>query len=48
MFTDLDVMTLNDFKDSKVEKAITQMQTPEYHARMKDVVLEFYQNGYLN
>lgn len=45
---DLDVMTLNDFKDSKVEKAITQMQTPEYHIRIKDVVLEFYQNGYLN
>lgn len=45
---DLDVMTLSDFKDSKVEKAITQMQTPEYHIRMKDVVLEFYQNGYLN
>lgn len=45
---DLDLMTLNDFKDSKVEKAITQMQTPEYHTRMKDVVLAFYQNGYLN
>lgn len=45
---DLDVLTLTDFKDSKLEKAITQMQTPEYHTRMKDVVLEFYQNGYLN
>lgn len=44
----LDEMTLNDFKDSSVEKAITEMQTPEYHTRMKDVVLEFYQNGYLN
>ncbi|KAJ6635338.1 hypothetical protein Bhyg_13923 [Pseudolycoriella hygida] len=44
----LDVLTLNDFKDAKVEKAITQMQTPEYHVRMKDIVLEFYQKGYLN
>lgn len=45
---DLDMMTMKDFKDSNVEKAITMMQTPEYHARMKDVVLEFHDNGYLN
>ncbi|KAG4073260.1 hypothetical protein HA402_008606 [Bradysia odoriphaga] len=45
---DLDVMTLSDFKDSKVENTVTQMHTPEYHTRMKDVALEFYQNGYLD
>lgn len=45
---DLDMMTMKDFKDSNVEKTITMMQTPEYHARMKEVVLEFYDKGYLN
>lgn len=44
---DLDSITLSDFTNSKQEKIMTQMQTPEYHARIREVVLEFHQKGYL-
>lgn len=45
---DLDAMTMNDFTSSNQEKTIIQMQTPEYHARMKEIALEFYQKKYLD
>lgn len=45
---DLDAITLNDFTNSNQEKNMTQLQTPEYHERIKDTVLEFYKRGNLN
>lgn len=43
---DLDSVTMNDFTRNH-EKTIAQMLSPDYHSRMRDTVLEFYQNGYL-
>lgn len=43
----LNSITLSDFTNSKQVETITQLQTPEYHARIREVVLEFYRNGYL-
>lgn len=45
---DLDTIVMSDFKSSKQEKTMTKMQTPEYHVRVKETVLEFYSKGYLN
>lgn len=45
---DLDNVTIDDFNSDGQEKTMTQMQTPEYHARMMETVMEFYQNGILN
>lgn len=44
----LDAITLNDFTNSNQEKNMTQLQTPEYHARIKETVLEFCRKGHLN
>lgn len=43
----LNAITLSDFTNCNQEKTITQLQTPEYHARIRDIVLEFHRNGYL-
>lgn len=45
---DLDTVTMDDFSSDNEAQKITQMQTPEYHARMKDTVMEFYRKGILN
>lgn len=45
---DLNSITLSDFTSTKQEKMIAQMQTPEYHKRLREMVLEFYDNGYLD
>lgn len=43
----LDEVTMDDFTSSNQEKNMTQMQTPAYHKRMKEIALEFYENGIL-
>ncbi|XP_058447777.1 uncharacterized protein LOC131428120 isoform X1 [Malaya genurostris] len=45
---DLDTVTMNDFKTKNHEKTIAQMLSPDYHTRMRDTVLEFYENGFLD
>lgn len=45
---DLDTVSLSDFENSNQADTMTQMQTPEYHARMKETVLEFMNRGYLD
>lgn len=45
---DLDTVSLDDFTNSNQEKTMTQMQTPEYHKRMKETVVEFLAKGYLD
>jgi Ecdysteroid kinase-like family len=45
---DLDAMTLETFTTCAQERNIIKMHTSEYHQRMKDVALEFYQNNYLS
>lgn len=44
---DLDTVTMNDFKTKNHEKTIAQMLSPDYHLRMRETVLEFYQKGIL-
>lgn len=36
----LNAITMSDFTNSKQVKTITQLQTPEYHKRIREVVLE--------
>lgn len=43
---DLNTLTLSDLADAKQEMVMIQLQSPEYHARMRDVVLEFGASGY--
>lgn len=43
---DLNTLTMSDFANAKQENIIIQMQTPEYHARIRDVMLEFDGGGY--
>ncbi|XP_055549442.1 uncharacterized oxidoreductase dhs-27 [Wyeomyia smithii] len=45
---DLDSVTMNDFKTKNHEKTIAQMLSPDYHTRMRETVLEFYENGFLD
>lgn len=45
---DLDTITLDDFNGDSEGQKIIAMQTPEYHARMKETVMEFYRKGHLN
>lgn len=45
---DLDAVTIDDFKSDNQEKTMTQMQTPEYHTRMRETVMEFFRKGVLN
>lgn len=45
---DLDTITIDDFQSDNQEKTMTQMQTPEYHMRMRDTVVEFYRKGIIN
>lgn len=45
---DLDTVTMDDFTSDNQGKAVTKKQTPEYHARMRDTVMEFYTEGILN
>ena len=45
---DLDTVTMDDLNNDNHEKTMTSKQTPEYHARMKDTVMEFYTKGILN
>ncbi|XP_055644094.1 uncharacterized protein LOC129780139 [Toxorhynchites rutilus septentrionalis] len=44
---DLDSVTMNDFKTKNHERTIAQMLSADYHCRMRDTVLEFYEKGYL-
>uniref|UniRef100_A0A182PD59 CHK domain-containing protein n=1 Tax=Anopheles epiroticus TaxID=199890 RepID=A0A182PD59_9DIPT len=44
---DLDAVTINDFKTKKHDKRIAQMVSADYHARMRDIVLEMYDQGVL-
>lgn len=39
---------ISEMNKSAKEIKCTQKLTPEYHSRLKDLALEFYQNGYLN
>ncbi|XP_075161978.1 uncharacterized protein LOC142234685 isoform X2 [Haematobia irritans] len=39
---------ISEMNSSAKEIKCTQKLTPEYHIRLKDLALEFYQNGYLN
>lgn len=43
---DLDSVEMDDFLTDTQEKNMTEMQTAEYHERIKDVVLEFYDKKY--
>lgn len=43
---DLNTLTLSDLADAKQETVMIQMQSPEYHARIRDVMLEFGASGY--
>lgn len=45
---DLDSVTMNDFKTKNHEKTIAQILSADYHSRMRDTVLEFYEKGYLD
>lgn len=45
---DLDTVTLDDFNSDNQEKTLTSMQTPEYHTRMRDTIMEFYGKGILD
>lgn len=45
---DLDQVVLDDFTNENHEKTLTSMQTPEYHTRMRDTIMEFYKKGILN
>uniref|UniRef100_A0A182VYD7 CHK domain-containing protein n=1 Tax=Anopheles minimus TaxID=112268 RepID=A0A182VYD7_9DIPT len=44
---DLDAVTINDFKTKKHDKRIAQMVSVNYHTRMRDIVLEMYEQGVL-
>lgn len=44
----LDEITMDDFTSANQETAMTQMQTIEYHMRMKDTAIEFFDKGILN
>lgn len=39
---------ISELNQSAKEIKCTQKLTPEYHSRLKDLALEFYQNGYLS
>lgn len=39
---------ISEMNRSAKEIKCTQKLTPEYHSRLRDLALEFYQNGYLN
>ncbi|XP_061392000.1 uncharacterized protein LOC133327499 [Musca vetustissima] len=39
---------ISEMNSSAKEIKCTQKLTPEYHSRLRDLALEFYQNGYLN
>lgn len=39
---------ISEMNSSAKQLKCTQKLTPEYHERMKDLALEFYQNGYLD
>lgn len=43
----LDNVQMEHFQTREQEKLMAEMQTPDYHRRMKDIVLEFYENGFL-
>lgn len=43
---DLDSVEMEDFITDTQEKNMTEMQTNEYHERIRDVVLEFYEKKY--
>lgn len=43
---DLNTLTLSDLADAKQETVMIQMQSREYHERIRDVVLEFEAAGY--
>lgn len=45
---DLNTMTLSDIANESEENVIVQMQTPEYHTRIREVVTEFYDDGYFS
>lgn len=45
---DLDQVTMDDLTNENHEKTLTSMQTPEYHTRMRDTIMEFYRKGILN
>lgn len=44
----LDNVTMNDFQSNKQEDLISTLHTNEYHTRLREVVLEYYSNGYLD
>lgn len=43
----LNAITMSDFTNSKQVETITQLQTPEYHQRIREMVFEFHRSGYL-
>lgn len=45
---DLNTMTLSDIANESAANVIVQMQTPEYHLRIREVVAEFYEAGYFD
>lgn len=44
----LNAITMSDFTNSKQVETITQLQTPEYHKRIREVVLELTRNGFIS
>ncbi|XP_041788689.1 uncharacterized protein LOC121603672 isoform X1 [Anopheles merus] len=44
---DLDAVTIQDFKTKKHDKRIAQIVSNDYHTRMRDIVLEMYDQGVL-
>lgn len=45
---DLDNVTMNDFESNKQADLISTLHTNEYHVRLRDIVLEFFDKGYLD
>lgn len=45
---DLDSVKFNDFTNCTHELNVIQLHTPEYHKRLKEVFMEYYERGFLN
>lgn len=48
MIPDLNKVKLSDFENKTQQQVMTSMQTPEYHQRMKAIVVEYHERGLLD
>lgn len=48
MIPDLNNVKYADFENKTQQQVMTSMQTPEYHQRMKAIVVEYYERGLLD